>query len=148
MESSRVSRPHRPVGITVIVVLMWIQGIFGLIAGLVAFFERNDVELRDYWDASSGTITAWAIIAILVGLATIFLAVSLGRGSNVVRIFIGDHRRVQPRRRDLGPVRLCGHGLGQRDLAGDHLRRHPVHPLRQPFEPGVLRRLSRLTRSS
>ncbi len=90
MESSRVSsRPHRPVGITVIVVLMWIQGIFGLIAGVVAFFERNDLELRAYWDASSGTITAWAIIAILVGLATIFLAVSLGRGSNIVRIFVG-----------------------------------------------------------
>jgi holin-like protein len=89
MESSRASRRHRPVGITVIVVLMWIQGIFGIIAGLVAFFERNDVELRGYWDASSGTITAWGIIAILVGLATIFLAVSLGRGSNVVRIFVG-----------------------------------------------------------
>ena len=58
MESSRATRRRRPVGITVIVVLMWIQGIFGLIAGLVAFFERNDVELRDYWDASSGTITS------------------------------------------------------------------------------------------
>ena len=89
MESSRAARPHRPVGITVIVVLMWIQGIFGIIAGLIAFFERNDVELRGYWDASSGTITAWGIIAILVGLATIFLAVSLGRGSDIVRIFVG-----------------------------------------------------------
>lgn len=88
MESSRVAT-HRPVGITVIVVLMWIQGVFGILAGLFIFFERNDVALATHWDASSGTFGAFGIVAILVGLATIVLAVSLGRGSNVVRIFIG-----------------------------------------------------------
>jgi holin-like protein len=88
MESSRVD-PRRPIGITVIVVLMWIQGIFGVLAGLIIFFERNDAALATHWEASSGTFGAYGIIAILVGLATIVLAVSLGRGSNVVRIFIG-----------------------------------------------------------
>jgi hypothetical protein len=33
---------HRPIGVTVLVVLLWIQAILQIIGGLVLIFARND----------------------------------------------------------------------------------------------------------
>ena len=80
---------HRPGAVTVVVVVMYIQGVFQILAGLFAFIERNDVALRAHYDASSGTIAAFWITIIIIGVIVLLLASALGRGSNFVRLFIG-----------------------------------------------------------
>ena len=80
---------HRPGAVTVVVVVMYIQGVFQVLAGLFAFIERNDLDLRAHYDASSGAIATFGIINIIIGLIVLFLASALGRGSNFVRLFVG-----------------------------------------------------------
>lgn len=80
---------QRPFGVTVVVVLMWIQGIFEVLGGIALFLERNDVDLGAHIDAGSGTIGTLGIVLIVTGLITVLLANMLSRGSNFVRLLIG-----------------------------------------------------------
>lgn len=80
---------HRPIGVTVIVVLMWIQGLLAVAAGLILLIERDDQSVRDQLDWTSSGITGSAIGLIVFGAITVLLAVGLGRGSNVVRFLVG-----------------------------------------------------------
>jgi hypothetical protein len=80
---------HRPGAVTVVVVVLYIQGVFQILAGLFAFIERNDLDLRAHYDASSGAIATFGIVNILIGLIVLLLASALGRGSNFVRLFVG-----------------------------------------------------------
>lgn len=72
-------------GVTVIVVLLWIQGLFGIVGGLILFFERNNADVIREVNASSGTIGATGIIVVIVGIATLLVAVLLAQGSNFAR---------------------------------------------------------------
>jgi holin-like protein len=85
MSSTPAAGVRRPVGVTVIVVLLWIQGLFGIVGGLILFFERNNADVIREVNASSGTIGAPGIIVVIVGIATLLVAVLLAQGSNFAR---------------------------------------------------------------
>jgi holin-like protein len=85
MSSAPAAGVRRPVGVTVIVVLLWIQGLFGIVGGLILFFERNNADVIREVNASSGTIGATGIIVVIVGIATLLVAVLLAQGSNFAR---------------------------------------------------------------
>ena len=89
MAANRSYESTRPLGITVIVVIMWIQGLLGIVGGLITFFERNNNDLVDHYSASSGTLGAIGIALIVIGLITILLAQALSRGSAGVQLFVG-----------------------------------------------------------
>ena len=89
MAEARTYQHDRPFGVTVVVVLMWIQGIFEVLAGLALLLERDDVDLRSHLEASSGTVGALGVLMLVAGAITILLATMLGRGSNFVRLLVG-----------------------------------------------------------
>ncbi|BDZ64777.1 hypothetical protein [Agromyces mangrovi Wang et al. 2018] len=63
----------RPFGVTLVAILAWLTGLFQIIPGVIALF--------------GGDLT-YAIVAILVGLITIFVSLGLFRGSNGARIVV------------------------------------------------------------
>jgi uncharacterized membrane protein (DUF2068 family) len=79
----------RPVGVTILVVLLWIQAIFGILGGLFLIIEHNDAALLDHVDESAGTINAIGWAALIVGLLTAVVAWAIGSGSNFARWFAG-----------------------------------------------------------
>lgn len=87
------TEPHRPVGVTILVVLLWIQAVLQVIAGAVLIFARNDADILGQADLGSGDMLALGIGAIIVGVITGLLANAIGRGSNfarwVVAVFAG-----------------------------------------------------------
>jgi hypothetical protein len=80
---------QRPLGVTIVVVLMWIQAFFSVVFGVVFLLARNERELIAQVDWSSGTIVAAGIVMIVVGVITALLAMALANGSNLVRLFVG-----------------------------------------------------------
>lgn len=76
---------HRPVGVTIIVVLLWIQALFGVIGGIYLIAAHNEASLIVELDRSSDTILAYGIGALIVGLITGLVAWALGAGSNFAR---------------------------------------------------------------
>jgi len=79
------SRYRRPIGVTVIAVLMFVQAVLGLISGLVFVLGRHDASLLRQTDSTSSTVLGIGIALLAIAVATIFLAYLLGRGSNLVR---------------------------------------------------------------
>jgi len=66
--------------VTVIVVLLWVQGILEIAAGLVLVFTRNNSTVIDQLDWTSGGIAGAGIGAIVFGVITILVAWGLGSG--------------------------------------------------------------------
>jgi len=87
------AEPHRPVGVTILVVLLWIQAVLQVIGGAVVIFARNDVDVLNQADLSSGEMMALGIGVIIIGVITGLIASAVGRGSNfgrwVVAFFTG-----------------------------------------------------------
>ncbi|MET0976984.1 MAG: hypothetical protein ABWX82_15085 [Leifsonia sp.] len=77
----------RPGGVTFIAVLVWIQGFFDIVAGLILLFNQNNAPLLEDFGGSGGLITS-AIIYILVGIIIIVIARGLLRGSNGARVIV------------------------------------------------------------
>lgn len=79
----------RPIGVTVLVVLLWVEALLSLAAGLFLIFEHNDTSLLVHVDASSDTLLAIGIAAIVIGLITAMVASALGNASNFARWLVG-----------------------------------------------------------
>lgn len=86
--STQEDSHHRPIGVTIMVVLLWVQAIVLLLAGLALTLEHNDVDLLRHADASSGTILAAGIFMMVFGVINAVVAASLGRGSRVARLLV------------------------------------------------------------
>jgi uncharacterized membrane protein len=77
------------VGVTIMIVLMWIQAILGMVSGVVFLLLRHNATLRHQTKWGTNTFTAVAIVAIVIAALTALLAYLLGRGSNAVRWLVG-----------------------------------------------------------
>ncbi len=77
--------PHRPVGVTILVVLLWIQAVLQIIGGIVLIFARNDVDILNQTSLSSGGMLTVGILGIIIGAITALVANGVGRGSNFAR---------------------------------------------------------------
>ena len=87
--AERTYQHHRPVGVTIMIVLMWIQAILGMVSGVVFLLLRHNATLRHQTKWGTNTLTAVAIVAIVIAAITALLAYLLGRGSNAVRWLVG-----------------------------------------------------------
>lgn len=77
----------RPGGVTFIAIIVWIQGFFDIIAGIILLFNQNNQPLLDDFGSSASLVTS-AIIYILVGIILILIARGLLRGSNGARVLV------------------------------------------------------------
>lgn len=84
-----VSGPHRPVGVTILVVLLWISALLTIAGGLFLSFENDDAQLIIHLGASSDTILGIGIGAIVIGAITAIVAWALGNASNFARWLVG-----------------------------------------------------------
>ena len=77
--------PKRPLGVTLVAALAIISGAFDVIGGIVLLAGQGDDELTEAFGGTGMLITV-ATSSILIGLATIIIAIGLLRGNAVSRI--------------------------------------------------------------
>ena len=77
--------PKRPLGVTLVAALAIISGAFDVIGGIVLLAGQRDAELTDAF-GGTGMLVTVATSSILIGLATIIIAIGLLRGNAVSRI--------------------------------------------------------------
>ena len=87
--SRQYEEVERPGGITLLVVLGWIQGLLALAAGLFLILDKNSQELQDKAEMSADQLASTGVAAIVFGGAVLILASMLGRGNTVVRWLFG-----------------------------------------------------------
>jgi hypothetical protein len=87
--SRQYEEVERPGGITLLVVLGWIQGLLALAAGLFLVLDKNSQELQDKAEMSSDQLVSTGVAAMVFGGAVLILASMLGRGNSVVRWLFG-----------------------------------------------------------
>jgi hypothetical protein len=82
-----MTHPHvrRPGGITLLMVLGVIQGIAAIGAGIFLVADKDDADLIDKTKLSENQLVGTGIGMIVAGAVLGLLALSLGRGSNIVR---------------------------------------------------------------
>jgi uncharacterized membrane protein len=68
----------RPGGVTLVAVIAWINGVLGVITGILLLTGGSAAE------APAVTTAAW--VTIVIGIITILVGVGLLRGSNLARI--------------------------------------------------------------
>jgi len=85
MAGASEAEVHRPVGVVILMVILWIQAVIQMIGGVVMILARNDVDILDQTDLSSGSMLAIGVVAILIGAITAIVATAVGRGSNFAR---------------------------------------------------------------
>lgn len=88
MATPRTYAYHRPIGVTVIVVLLWIQGIIAIAGGIVLLIERNNATVLDQIDYTSNELRWAAIGSIVFGAITVLVAWGLGGGSRFMRFLV------------------------------------------------------------
>lgn len=84
------STSPRPVGVTVVGVLMIIGGIIGVLAGIISLVGAGSVSSVgvDGVALSSTTVTVIGVLGLVFGVLNILFAIGILRGSNVVRIIV------------------------------------------------------------
>lgn len=83
------ARVHRPGGITLLMVLGVVQGLFTFLAGLLLAVQSDNETLQQESQLSSDSLLAAGIGIMVGGGVVLLLAVALGRGSQVVRWLYG-----------------------------------------------------------
>ena len=77
----------RPLGISIITILMFIGAILDIAAGVFLLIETGAVA--EAADVNESTITGYAIVLLVIGVVMGLLALGLRSGSNAVRLLIG-----------------------------------------------------------
>lgn len=85
---SMSATPGRPVGVTVVAVIVFIQAIIGTLVGIGLIVERNNDSLIEAIGQSSGQIQTYGWIAVIWGLVALLVAWSLWTGGGWARIFV------------------------------------------------------------
>ncbi|MDX2379719.1 MAG: hypothetical protein QNM02_08170 [Acidimicrobiia bacterium] len=88
-EARQYEEVSRPGGITLLVVLGWIQGLLALGSGVFLILDRNSAELQERAEMSSDQLVSTGVAAVVFGGAVLILASMLGRGNTVVRWLFG-----------------------------------------------------------
>jgi hypothetical protein len=78
---------QRPGSVTVVVVLTWISAIFALIGAAILFVVAFTVDAPDL-PASRNLITTIAVIALIIGLVTAWIAYALSKGNDFARFLV------------------------------------------------------------
>ncbi len=78
-------RPRRPGGVTLLIVLLWLQALIGIAGGVVLIVVRHAASVQHNTHRSASTLVAVGIVILALGVITALIASSLGRGSNLAR---------------------------------------------------------------
>ncbi len=87
--SRQYEEASRPGGITLLVVLGWIQGLLALGAGLFLILDKNSEELQDKAEMSADQLVSTGVGLLVAGAAILILTSMLGRGNSLVRWLFG-----------------------------------------------------------
>jgi hypothetical protein len=82
-------RPHRPGGVTLLLVLLWLQALIGIAGGVILIIVHNSASVIRNAHQSASTLLAVGIATLIIGLITALIARGLGRGSNFARWIVG-----------------------------------------------------------
>jgi len=80
---------RRPLGITLLIVFVVIQGLISVANGLAVLSKRNNASFLLDNHVTSATVTFGAIAAIGIGVFVILVGLGLGTGSGVARFLVG-----------------------------------------------------------
>jgi hypothetical protein len=80
---------RRPLGITLLIVFVVIQGLVSVVNGLTVLSKRNDFSFLHDNGMTKGAVTWGAIAAIGLGIFVILVGLGLGTGSGVARFLVG-----------------------------------------------------------
>ena len=83
------ARAQRPVGVTILIVLLWIQALVSIAGGVALILLHKNHSLVHDAHASSSTLLAYGIGVLIVGVVTALIASALGRGSDFARWVVG-----------------------------------------------------------
>jgi hypothetical protein len=78
---------QRPGSVTIVVILTWITAIFALIGAAILFVVATTVNSSDL-PATKNVMFAAAVIALVLGLVTAWVAYALSKGSNFARFLV------------------------------------------------------------
>lgn len=76
----------RPGGVTLVAVIVWISGALQVIGGVIGLITASTTAEVNGVPESAGTLTATAIVAIVLGVVTVVVGAALLRGSQVARV--------------------------------------------------------------
>jgi hypothetical protein len=78
----------RPIGVSVIAVIAFIQGIIAIVAGLGLIVERNSSTLLEHIDRSSGTLATYGVGSIIWGALALLVGYGLWHGASWARMVV------------------------------------------------------------
>jgi hypothetical protein len=84
-----MSSVSRPVGVTIVAVIAFVQAFFAVLGGLALIVERNNSDLLAHVDQSSGRLTTYGVLAVVWGVIAFFVAMGLWNGAGWARIVVG-----------------------------------------------------------
>ncbi len=76
---------RRPFGVSVLVVLVWLQALLEIAGGVLLLLFRDDKEVLANTDFSTDALLTIAIVLLIAGVITALVASALGNGSNFAR---------------------------------------------------------------
>jgi hypothetical protein len=80
---------RRPVGVSIVAVLLAVQSIIAVLFGIGLIVERNNSSLLEHIDRSSDTILTYGIFAVVWAVVGLAVAWGLWTGKNPARILAG-----------------------------------------------------------
>ncbi|MCP4434801.1 MAG: hypothetical protein GY812_04775 [Actinomycetia bacterium] len=86
-ERETLQPAQRPWEVTLLVVLGYIGGFFNLLGGVLIMLDRQDDTFQGLTFHSENQLLAFGLMVAVIGIAQIFLANLLGKGSQIVRVF-------------------------------------------------------------
>jgi uncharacterized membrane protein len=84
--NATVGTTARPGIITLISVWLWAIGLYNVLVGLLTIITKDNASTRELYGSAEPSIILWAgVVELVVGLAIVYTASALGRGSKGAR---------------------------------------------------------------
>jgi multisubunit Na+/H+ antiporter MnhB subunit len=80
---------RRPLGVTLLVVLIVINGLIALVGGLVLAFQHDDRSVIRQTAMSSDSLLTYGIALVIVGAIYLLIARGLATGGGISRFLVG-----------------------------------------------------------
>jgi hypothetical protein len=82
------TRIPRPLSVTLVTALIWVGAVISIGSGVWLIVQAGDTGLLAEFDGNVGAIRAEGIVQVLVGVAAVFVARGIGRGSEFARFLV------------------------------------------------------------
>src|SRR5262245_14388924 len=79
---------HRPFGVGLLSILLIIGGILDIVGGIVLIVDQNHSALRHAPHVSSGSLTTYGVVSIIIGAITLLVGFALRGGASWARYLV------------------------------------------------------------